>query len=174
MPVDTVARCRAIANAMVTDINTEIAAKQSDGTAISPARFTAAVNWYPEYELAQLFDVRVDLRIVDSSSEAESRNGIYLIHEMEITLQKAIRETETAAINLLVDIGCRIAKFYCENVEPCGADSSGHSSMVTALGADYPLECTSSKHTVYDPVRLHDYRHFWSMLALTWRENVSS
>lgn len=174
MPVDTVARCRAIANAMVTDLNTEIAAKQSDGSAISPARFTAAVNYYPEYALPQLADLRVDIRIVDVTSESQSRNGIYLNHEMEITVQKAIRYTETSEISLLVDLGFRIAKFYPENVEPCGADASGHSSMVTALGADYPLECTASHHTIYDPVRLYDFKHFWAMLALTWRECVSS
>ena len=177
MPVDTVARCRAIANAMVTDINTEIAAKQSDGTAIAPARFTARVNYYPEYTLAQLGNVVVDIRIVESHTEAESRNGIFLIHEIEITVQKAIRYADsgaTDAISLLVDLAFRIAKFYQENCEPCGADSSGHSSMVTAFGANYPLECTASVLTIYDPIRLHDFGHFWSMLALTWRENVSS
>lgn len=174
MPVDTVARCRAVANAMITDINTEIAAKQSDGTAISPARFTAAVCYYPEWTAALLSDVRVDLRIVETTIDAESRNGIALNHEMEITIQKAMRWEEVAAINLLVDLACRIAKFYPENCEPCGADSSGHSSMVTALGANYPLECTGNVHTLYDPIRLRDYGTFWSMVALTWRENVSS
>lgn len=174
MPVDSVASCRAIVNAMVTDINTEIAAKQSDGTAISPARFTATVNYYPEYTHVDLNDVRVDVRYVESRFEGESRAGLYAMHDVEITIQQAIRWEETAEISLLVDLAERVGKFYAENCEPCGIDSASHTSMKTALGTDYPLECIANTLTVYDPIRLYDYKHFWSMLALTWRENVSS
>lgn len=174
MPVDTVARCRAIANAIVTDINTEIAAKQSDGTPISPARFTAAVNYYPEYTIAQLADLKVDIRFFEATTEGESRAGIAGTTEIEITVQKAIRYTETAAISLLVDIAARIAKFYQENEQPCGAESARHASMVTALGSGHPIRCAASVHTIYDPVRLHDYGHFWSMIATSWQEFVSS
>ncbi len=174
MPVDAVAGCRTIVNAMVTDVNTEIAAKESGGTAISPARFTAAVNYYPEYTLAQLGDVRVDLRFVETKFEAESRAGIFVTHDVELTVQKAVRYNETATINLLLDLSARLGKFYAENCEPCGANATNHSSMVTALGANYPLECVSSVLIPYDPNRLHDFGHFWAMLAMSWRECVSS
>ena len=131
MPVDAVARVRTLANTIVTDLNTEIAAKQSDGTAISPARFTAAVNYYPEYRLGNLNDVRIDVRLVDYEAIEESKGGFKYQAEIEITVQQAIKWDEAAAIGLLIDLSNRIARRYFTSCAPCTARSASPGSSAS-------------------------------------------
>jgi len=158
MPVDVEARIITVRNAIVAEIDAEIAAKESSGTAITPARFTTGKDYVDDYQLANMKHVRVNIKIVGDETEALDRKpSSEDLYRFEISIQQACHASDTAKLDALFNLAKRIGKLYYPN---------------RRLALENPVTVTVNETELYNYVCLRDHKHFHSRINLTLREYV--
>lgn len=111
---DNPARIRDVCDAIALELNATLAVKnESDNSAITPARFTAARTYGVDYDNVTLKTLHVDVRPPIAAMEAESRGGSDDTYEIEIAVQKAVLKTDLAAIDLLTDLTYHVGRYFC-------------------------------------------------------------
>ncbi len=168
MPVDTQARIIDIADAVVADLNANIAAKDSTGAAIHP-RFTAVRSWWREFRPSDRNDLQIDVRPTNQQDGEESRGANERHFGVEIVIQQRVEKDDPDRVDALISLGCRIAERYFVTLAPCQTHTTDYPEMTTALGAGAPVQCRENVHVLYDPNALSQNR-FFSVVSLTFAE----
>lgn len=158
MAVDTEARIITVRDTIVADIIAEIAKKNSAGDAIAQ-RFDVSTDYVDDYQLANMKDVRVNVKIMGDSTEALDRGpSSEDTYQFEISVQQACRQYDADKLDLLVNLAKRISKRYYPNKQ---------------LSLANPVVCVANETEIYNFVCLRDHQHFHSRINLTFREYVS-
>lgn len=124
------------------------------------SRYVAKASYLPEYRLTALNVLQVDVRIVDVSPDALAREpSSKVVHQFEITVQKACGQDDIPKLDALVNIACRIARLFLPNAE------IGSLSPVVVVDPEQP-----PTHEVYDPFLLREEGVFFSKIPLACRE----
>ena len=122
--------------------------------------FEATANYLPEYRLATLSILQVDVRIVNDDTEVIDRfPSSEDVYHLEITLQKQCSSGDATTLDELVNRGKRIAKLFYVNRELSG---------ITPV----PVVVENS-HELYDPFMLREYAVFFSRIELAVRQYVT-
>jgi len=129
------------------------------GGTYSVTRFTAKASYLPEYRLAQLNILQVDVRILNNETDALDRGPASEdIYNLEITVQQ-----ETGGgidrMDALVSIANRIAKLFYPNME------------IASLTP--PVVVVRNEHELYDVIMLRDFGVFFSRIELGLRSYVN-
>ena len=159
MPVDADARIITVRDAVAADIVAEIAKKTSTGTAISQ-RFEVTTYYIDDYQLENMKNVRVTVKIAGAATEALDRGPSSTDNYLfEISVQQACRQQDTEKLDELLCLAKRISKRYYPNFQ-----LSAFANPVVVQGNESEL---------YNEVCLRDGRHFHSRINLTFSEFVS-
>lgn len=157
MAIDTESRIITVRDTIVAAIVAEIAKKNSAGTAI-PQRFDVSADYVDEYQLENMRDVRVNVKITGDSTEALDRGpSSEDTYQYEISIQQACRRYDTEKLDLLINLAKRISKRYYPNKQ---------------LTLANPVVCVANETELYNFVCLRDHQHFHSRINLTFREYV--
>lgn len=164
------ARILTIANAIVEDLNAEIACKDASGSSIG-AQFTAALSFVGEYLLPSLKVLTVDVRFENMEYQEGSRGAeLVELYPIFLSVQKECSAYDTDQLQNLTNLAVRIARRYKTTLCPCqGPDAEDYPKMVDALGGA-ALQVVSNDFQIYDPVCLRDYGHFHSRINLVLTE----
>ena len=158
MATDTEARIITVRDNIVADIVAEIAKKNSAGDAIAQ-RFDVTTDYIDEYQLENMREVRVNIKIVGDTTEPEARHpSSEDTYQYEISIQQACRRYDTDKLDLLTNLAKRISKRYYPNKQ---------------LSLANPVVCTVNETELYNFVCLRDHQHFHSRINLTFREFVN-
>jgi hypothetical protein len=152
-----------VSDAVVDEINADIAAKDEAGNPLSPVLFTANRTYGAEYTNAELKTLRVDVRHPAVITGEESRGGSEDTYGIEIAVQQAVAIGNTEAIDALVILARRMARRF-PVTSVIDTDDVPHSDGVQVI---------ENQHLVFDPEKLAQGR-FFSLISLTLREFASS
>jgi len=179
---EATARIIEIANVFVTDLNTEVAAKEpgtspqhGDGAART-AIFTADRVYQADFSNTDLQSLRVSVRTIAQQLKEDDRGGHATLMMLEIAVQKLVRsKNEENDFDALVNLSDRIAQRYGKTLVPCSpgnfasAIRPAYPVFVAALGANWSLQVTDAMHEIFNPDKLAQGR-FVSRIVLTLDE----
>jgi len=123
----------------------------------------AKASYLPEYRLANLTVMQLDVRIVNEDTEVTDRRvppSSEDVYHLEITLQKEVSPYDPDKLDSLVSLGKRIAKLFPVN------------AFIGALSPEVVV--TSNDHDLYDVSLLRDFGVFYTKIELSLREFVTN
>lgn len=171
MAADDTARIIELRDAIVADLNAQVAVKDSDGNAI-PQRFVAEGKYRTFYQASALKDiVRVDVMIPGETSTDESRASASNDMQLWIVINAIVDARDTDRLDELVNLATRIHRRYYVSLVPANSPvSSSYPELVTAIGSTAAIQVRESEHDIYDYRLLTEENLFYSVIRTGWNE----
>lgn len=165
---DSTARIIEISDAMVADINANVA----------EGRWEAKRSYYAEYRETEMAKYpQVDVLFASSVNEEESRGSGGIpntegTYPFEISVQQTCSYTDTDKIDGLVNLVARLAGRYKAS-QPFGQHPgfvTGYPEFAAITGNDAPLQVVTNEVLYYDPICLKSKKHFHGRISIVFKE----
>lgn len=173
---DLTARMIQIADAVVLDLNANVAAKDSANNPIVPSRFAAERTYWREWDNKDLAILHVDVRHAGVTQvEALDRGrSVSVDFDFEVAVQQMVDRSNRDLLDALSNLTARIAGRYAIGVCPCGLQASEFPEITGALEADTPIQIVgNAQQIIYDPSKMARMR-FFSLTVVTFREFIQT